>query len=147
MSSYRQKPGRSTYYVVNGTDASGAFVFSTTTPVNGTVYYASSSMGGTAGAELPNMDQYGATATITAKTPGAANVLLRDLGAEIHVYSDQAVAGDTTGQTTSPYVKLAIFRAMVPLSGALTGGASTATLPTWVKVWSASGTGVGVARA
>jgi hypothetical protein len=71
------------------------------------------------------------------------NSLLKDLGREIHIYDD-ALADATL---TSNWTKLAIFRNVQLQNGATSEGASGDDADSfWVKVWSADGTGVIVAR-
>ena len=148
MSSYRQKSNSNKYFLVEFADASGAL---TLTVAGGgkpeTVYYNDNSNGGTLASELP----VDSTLTVVPTTPGAVGTLLRDLGSEIHVYTYAPTYSGANVGITSPYAKLSTWRATYPLvAGAVTGLAEgapgVASAVRWVKVWSASGLGVGVSR-
>jgi hypothetical protein len=146
---YRQKSNMGKYFIVTqAADASGAL---TLTVAGGgkpeTVYYNDHSNGGTVGSELP----VDSSLTVTPTTPGAAGTLLRDLGSEIHVYTYGPTYSGANAGITSPYAKLSTWRATVPVvAGAVTGLAEgapgVAATVLWVKVWSASGLGVGINR-
>lgn len=134
LASYRQKAQTGKYLIVTGT-VSGYTV--TTIPTTVAISNSASSEA------MVNADgTAGSTTGVTTAMP--SGTLLLDLGRETVVYSNQA---SITG-VTSPYYKQAIYRQVaLATAGAGYEGAPGSNATTyWVKVWSASGTGVAVAR-
>jgi hypothetical protein len=136
LSSYRQKAQTGKYLIVTGT-ITGYTISSTKIPTTVAISDSASSE-----AMVDSDGTAGSTIGVAAAMPDGT--LLLDLGREVVVYSNQA---SITG-VTSPFYKQSIYR-QVSLATAGTGsegapGQSATTY--WVKVWSASGTGVAVAR-
>lgn len=151
MSSFRQKPSSGKYFIVTDAtpDASGAFVMTSPTKPS-TVFYNNSGSSGTVASELPQQDSTtGLSPTIVPQTPGSVGAIYRDLGSEIHVYSGTGLSGQSA-LITSPSLKLSTWRAAALVNGADAAkaeGAPGQTAPVvWLKVWSASGLGLGVNR-
>jgi len=152
MSSFRQKPSSGKYFIVTAdatADVSGAFVMTSTTKPS-TVFYNDSRASNTPASELPQVDSTtGLSPTIVPQTPGTPGAIYRDLGSEIHVYSGEGLVGQAA-LITSPYLKLSTWRAAALVTGADAAkaeGAPGLTAPVvWLKVWSASGQGLGVTR-
>ncbi len=136
MSSYRQKTSNGSFYVVTSTTDCSGVTFALNVKPETVLYTASTT------SELPDDSEYPSSVVAAP----AVGTLLRDLGSEINVFT----TGAASGSLTSPNAKLSIWRAMVPVTAslALTEGAPgvNATV-TYIKVWSASGKGVGVVRA
>lgn len=136
LSSYRQKSSKGSFYVVTSIQDCSGVTFTSNAKPEAVLFTDSITSELPADAEFPS-------ATVA---PPAVGTLLRDLGKEFSVYTTDAAGGSLT----SPNAKLSTWRAMVSVttSLALTEGAPgvNATV-TYIKVWSASGKGVGVVRA
>jgi hypothetical protein len=136
MSSYRQKTSKGSFYVVTSTtDCSGVTFTSNAKPE--TVLFTASTT-----SELPADSDYPSSVA----APPAVGTLLRDLGSEFNVYT----TGAASGSLTSPNAKLSTWRAMVPVTASMAlneGAPGINATVTYIKVWSASGRGVGVVRA
>lgn len=135
LSSYRQKSSKGSFYVVTSTTDCSGVTFTSNAKPEAVLFTASITSDLPADAEFPS-------ATAAAPPVGT---LLRDLGKEFSVYT----TGAASGSLTSPNAKLSTWRAMVPITTPiLTEGAPgvNATVM-YIKVWSASGKGVGVVRA
>ncbi len=74
------------------------------------------------------------TAATSAGTQINAGALLRDMGKEVHIVDG------ITGMAS------AVYRLVMPLSGAATEGANLAVATAFVKVWDAASSGVQVSR-
>jgi hypothetical protein len=134
LSSYRQKSSKGSFYVVTSTTDCSGVTF--TSRPEAVLFTASITSELPADAEFPS-------ATVAAPAVGT---LLRDLGTEINVFT----TGAASGSLTSPNAKLSTWRAMVPVTASLIlteGAPGVNATVTYVKVWSASGKGVGVVRA
>lgn len=131
LASYRQKAQKGKYLLTTA-----ATVNYTPTNIPTTVAISTSNT-------LENMVE-ASGAPVTANSTIASGTLLLDLGREAVIFSSQA---SITG-VTSPFYKLAIYReTALATAGAGYEGAPGLTATTyWVKVWSASGTGVTVNR-
>ena len=134
LSSYRQKSSKGSFYVVTSTTDCSGVTF--TSRPEAVLFTASITSELPADAEFPSA---------TAAAP-AVGTLLRDLGTEINVFT----TGAASGSLTSPNAKLSTWRAMVPVTPSLIlteGAPGVNATVTYIKVWSASGKGVGVVRA
>lgn len=136
MSSYRQKTSKGSFYVVTSTTDCSGVTFTSNANPEAVLFTASITSELPVDAEFPSA---------TAAAP-AVGTLLRDLGKEFSVYT----TGAASGSLTSPNAKLSTWRAMVPVTASLIlteGAPGVNATVTYIKVWSASGKGVGVVRA
>lgn len=137
LASYRQKAQTGKYLIVIGTPNPAAAYTISRTKIPSTVVVAD------VGSSEAMVDSDGVAGTVAGATFAAGDLLL-DLGREAVIYDG---AFSITG-VTSPYYKRAIYREVaLAATPAGNGGApGQGAVTYWIKVWSASGADVNVAR-
>jgi len=145
LAHYRQKPSRSSYYVVTGSsDVSGMRFNGSGKPE--TVLYTVSTADSQSYFPAGLYDADGNLYTPVGVTLPSAGVLLKDLGTEIHVYT----TGGASGSITSPNAKTSIWRGMAPVnvdSGLNEGAPGSGAPVVYYQVWSSNSSNlIGLAR-